>query len=449
MLFSIDLSEHLSCVLSAFDNCSKIGWFFNSQTNRSTCSGFAFSRQSRKLKPSNNILLNQPSPDFVKIVDFGLAKLTADPSAKKLTQTGLLIGTVEYMSPEQCAGRTADLRSDIYSLACVLYACLVSEPPFSSDSPVGTIYKHANELPLAPSKKLNESLCAGIDEILLKGLSKAPDDRYQSMDELGQDLESLLKGELPVVASLASPQPRVRKTLTVATAVALSTFFAVVALFFLRPKPPDEIKVAPKLETLSDSQARVILDKATDFIDDDKPLEAEIICKEVLAKKLNSFCHIRALEHLATSYGMRKDFQKEAKTWDEVIRLTSADERKRRIGQPELEHDTVLANAIMTQSADFVALNKDAEALANFKRFEELGDRSQINESTRTQFMRTKGGYLEVKKGLNAAFDFYKSFAEKNANTFCGLEPIVRCLGILEKTKRSQTSEYKELSQKN
>ena len=127
----------------------------------------------RDLKPSNIIVQDSPEPDFVKVVDFGLSKLLGrEEEIQKLTRTGELVGTVEYMSPELCVGQRADRRSDIYSLAAVLYECLVGKPPHTADNPVAVIFKHANQEPTVPSVCLSEKLPAGLDEVIMKALAK-------------------------------------------------------------------------------------------------------------------------------------------------------------------------------------------------------------------------------------------------------------------------------------
>ncbi|MBX9687685.1 MAG: serine/threonine protein kinase, partial [Candidatus Obscuribacterales bacterium] len=142
----------------------------------------------RDLKPENIILLDKPEPDTPKLVDFGLARLQQE---QKLTNTGILIGTASYMSPEQCAGRVADSRSDIYSLLVVLYELLHGKTPYSADNPVGLMYKHMHE-PLPELDLRVDAVSARfLNELFQKGLAKEPDDRYQNMKELQDDLEKI------------------------------------------------------------------------------------------------------------------------------------------------------------------------------------------------------------------------------------------------------------------
>lgn len=146
----------------------------------------------RDLKPEN-VILCAPEYKQVKVIDFGLGKFQ-NPERKELnlTETGILIGSVNYMSPEQARGGKADERSDIYSLACLLYESLSGLPPFQADTAMGVIYKQINETP--PEIKAaakSASLPAELDMVLAKALSKDPLQRYQSMAEFEEDLRDL------------------------------------------------------------------------------------------------------------------------------------------------------------------------------------------------------------------------------------------------------------------
>jgi serine/threonine protein kinase len=154
----------------------------------------------RDVKPGNIMLT--PSGD-VKVMDFGIARATASES---LTQTATVLGTATYFSPEQAQGEAVDARSDIYSLGCVLYEMLTGQPPFTGETPVSVAYKHVKEEPVPPSR-LNRDVPPDLDAIVLKCLAKNPANRYQSADELVQDLERQRSG-LPVAATpILAPEP--------------------------------------------------------------------------------------------------------------------------------------------------------------------------------------------------------------------------------------------------
>lgn len=152
----------------------------------------------RDLKPDNIMLLPEPEPDFVKIFDFGLAKALPEgnQARQKLTQTGTLLGSVHYMSPEQCQGKSADNRSDIYALGCLLYESITGEPPFMSDNPVGLIYKQVNEYPKSFLDVLtNKDVPRDLEYVLSKSMAKIPEERYQTMSEFQADLKNILQGK--------------------------------------------------------------------------------------------------------------------------------------------------------------------------------------------------------------------------------------------------------------
>jgi eukaryotic-like serine/threonine-protein kinase len=130
----------------------------------------------------------------VKVMDFGIARALADASS--VTQTAAVIGTAQYLSPEQARGEKVDARSDVYSLGCVLYEILTGEPPFVGDSPVAVAYQHVREDPVPPSQR-HEGISPELDAVVLKALAKNPENRYQSAAEMRSDLVKVHSGEQP------------------------------------------------------------------------------------------------------------------------------------------------------------------------------------------------------------------------------------------------------------
>src|SRR6187397_316614 len=126
----------------------------------------------RDIKPANVMLTPTGG---VKVMDFGIARAVADTSAT-MTQTAAVIGTAQYLSPEQARGETVDSRSDLYSAGCLMYELLVGRPPFIGDSPVSVAYQHVREAPIPPSQ-LDPELGPEIDAVVLKALAKDPDER--------------------------------------------------------------------------------------------------------------------------------------------------------------------------------------------------------------------------------------------------------------------------------
>ncbi|BBY03494.1 Stk1 family PASTA domain-containing Ser/Thr kinase [Mycobacterium seoulense] len=160
------------------------------------CQALNFSHQAgiihRDVKPANIMISNT---NAVKVMDFGIARAIAD-SGNSVTQTAAVIGTAQYLSPEQARGDTVDARSDVYSLGCVLYEILTGEPPFTGDSPVAVAYQHVREDPIPPSQR-HEGISADLDAVVLKALAKNPDNRYQTAAEMRADLVRVHNGETP------------------------------------------------------------------------------------------------------------------------------------------------------------------------------------------------------------------------------------------------------------
>ena len=149
----------------------------------------------RDIKPAN-IMLNRTGQ--VKVMDFGIARAMGD-SGMTMTQTAAVIGTAQYLSPEQAKGETVDARSDLYSTGCLLYELLTVRPPFIGDSPVAVAYQHVREEPQPPSV-YDPEITPDTDAIVMKALVKDPDYRYQSADEMRADIEAALDGR-PVGAA--------------------------------------------------------------------------------------------------------------------------------------------------------------------------------------------------------------------------------------------------------
>ncbi len=197
----------------------------------------------RDLKPSNVMLTpSDDSLDRVKLLDFGLARpmtsaedicQTRRPplGPQQLTQTGFLVGTVSYMSPEQCKGKELDARSDVYALGCLFHELLTGDPPFLADTPVALVFKHIHEdvapLPSIGGVRFPE----GTESLVLKALSKRPEHRYQSILEMKEDFIRIRDGvgiDITVVHARCKKRAGNKNAVTGVLAISLATLAVVV-----------------------------------------------------------------------------------------------------------------------------------------------------------------------------------------------------------------------------
>jgi serine/threonine-protein kinase len=167
----------------------------------------------RDVKPGNVMLTHTGQ---AKVMDFGIARALADTAAT-LTSTSAVVGTAQYLSPEQARGEQVDARSDIYSAGCLLYELLTGRPPFVGDSPVAVAYQHVREEPVPPSA-FNPDVPPEADAIVLKALTKDRTARYQTAGEMRADIERALAGR-PVLAPPAPTAPTERLAAVGATSV--------------------------------------------------------------------------------------------------------------------------------------------------------------------------------------------------------------------------------------
>jgi hypothetical protein len=201
----------------------------------------------RDIKPENIFLTKRDGvDDFVKIVDFGIAKMsdieTDGAPGRKLTKTGMIFGTPEYMSPEQAAGKELDHRVDVYALGIILYECLAGRVPFEGDTFMGVLTQHLfAELPPIADMNPQAKVSRELELVIRKALAKDPDDRYQDTEELAEAIDCALDGRLsratvktppsafgPPSLSYLAPVPRRKTSLWVWAATAVGAVAALV-----------------------------------------------------------------------------------------------------------------------------------------------------------------------------------------------------------------------------
>jgi hypothetical protein len=158
----------------------------------------------RDVKPANVLLT---AKDQVVLSDFGIAHMV---EGTRFTMTGV-VGTPDYMSPEQGMGGKIDGRSDIYSLGVVLYEMLVGQVPFSADTSMAVIFKHVQD-PLPPPRSINPAIPEAVEQVVLKAMAKKPDDRFATASELAEALHAAVTTGVSPVAEPASPSGAVSTT---------------------------------------------------------------------------------------------------------------------------------------------------------------------------------------------------------------------------------------------
>lgn len=167
----------------------------------------------RDIKPGNVMLTNQGK---IKVMDFGIARAVTDSQAT-MTQTNAVVGTAQYLSPEQARGEVVDARSDLYSTGCVLFELLTGRPPFKGDSAVSVAYQHVSELPPTPSS-LTSDVPESIDRVVMKSLAKDKEQRYRTAHDMLSDLERAARGALVLAPATSTwEEPVSTQTTTMGT----------------------------------------------------------------------------------------------------------------------------------------------------------------------------------------------------------------------------------------
>jgi eukaryotic-like serine/threonine-protein kinase len=202
----------------------------------------------RDIKPANVMFCENSSS--VKVMDFGIARAIADSSAT-MTQTQAVVGTAQYLSPEQARGETVDARSDLYSAACLLYEMLAARPPFIGDSPVSVAYQHVREIP-QPASHFNPEVPPALDSVLSKALQKNRADRFQDAAAFRRALRAAMNGVPVPEPSVNEASTEPNNTVPRPDRTAEATAYSLTGARFLDESPGGRLR--PHQDTLGDDR---------------------------------------------------------------------------------------------------------------------------------------------------------------------------------------------------
>jgi serine/threonine-protein kinase len=230
----------------------------------------------RDIKPANVMLTRNGE---VKVMDFGIARAIDDAQAT-MTQASTVMGTAQYLSPEQGRGETADGRSDIYGAGCLLYELLTGRPPFRGDTTESVIYQHVRENPVPPSQ-VDPEVPSGVDAIVLKAMSKNPDNRYATAADMRADILRAIEGQpvratplldetaviapttaIPMTTDLDDTSTSNKRKGYIALAVAVIAALLIGGFFLLKPLFANTATVrVPDLVGLDETAAQASLER--------------------------------------------------------------------------------------------------------------------------------------------------------------------------------------------
>ena len=207
----------------------------------------------RDIKPGNIMITDAGE---VKVMDFGIARALADAGAT-LTSTWNIVGTAQYLSPEQATGTQADARSDLYSVGCLFYELVSGKPPFSGETPVAIAYQHVSA-PLTPVTSIEPSLDPALNGFFEVALAKNSADRYQSAASMLKDLKKLSRGE-NITTQLPKQKRSLGRNRFAAIALSLVVIVGAGSFFIFRPTSPAELTTLPNVVGLTEAEARTQL----------------------------------------------------------------------------------------------------------------------------------------------------------------------------------------------
>lgn len=212
----------------------------------------------RDIKPANVMITNKGD---VKVMDFGIARAMDDLGAT-LTNTWNVVGTAQYLSPEQALGEIADAPTDIYSTGCLLFELLTGRPPFTGETPVSIAYQHVSGV-LTPARQLQPELPESVEVLLTVALAKKPEDRYESASAMLEDISKIRSGENISTKVARTPLVSRRTTIISGIAILAAGVAAIVGLSLNGGSTPSLGNEIPNVVGLTETQARALLPNYT------------------------------------------------------------------------------------------------------------------------------------------------------------------------------------------
>lgn len=330
----------------------------------------------RDIKPENLIITDEPEPDTVKLVDFGLARLI-ESEEQRLTGTGQVLGSSNYMSPEQCLGQPADLRSDIYSLTACLFEMICGKPPFEADTAIGLMYKHINEEP----PKFSTTKFAGaveLNNIIRIGMAKDPKARFANMSEMAHCIDKLNS------CSMAERKPFVLRRSTFAISVVLILLLLLAGSIGLRRNylSSEKAQSTEHDKRNENSSSRVLRMLET--------YQAQLRTMEK-SKGPDSYALAPILSTLGENFTTLRRFPEAEKCFRRALTLSLKNNPTDLALEVKRSHD--LASNLMLQL-------KFAEATALYARI--LAIRKQCGGDTEDSLTELAEGYLDLQKPAEA-----------------------------------------------
>ncbi|MEJ6606982.1 MAG: protein kinase [Candidatus Planktophila sp.] len=208
----------------------------------------------RDIKPANVMITDTGD---VKVMDFGIARAMDDLGAT-LTSTWNVVGTAQYLSPEQALGEIAEAPTDIYSTGCLLYELLTGQPPFTGETPVSIAYQHVSGV-LTPARQIQPDLPESVEVMLQVALAKKPEDRYKSAREMLDDINKIRSGENITTKVARAPMLTRRNIIISAISALILGGFAIAGLSLGGASTPSIGNGIPNVVGLTEPQARVLL----------------------------------------------------------------------------------------------------------------------------------------------------------------------------------------------